>query len=150
MPRALQELDDARKNRQAEVGVFVFSRQSAPDDLLPLKRYGNNVIVVWDANDPASDPYLHAALEFAKAFCADRGRKTTVGDVDFDAIEKAVLAIEKAAGNLDVINSSAETIQKQADKILDRVRKDRKHFALQIDRLRDAAERIHEAVAGAT
>jgi hypothetical protein len=145
--RALAELDEARANRGAEVGVFVFSRKSAAADLLPLKRYGKNVIVVWDAENPDSDSYLHAAFEFAKAYCADRGRQAAVGEVDFEAVEKAMLAIEKTAGNLEEIGKHAQSVVNSGTKILKRVEIDRGNFEKQIALLRELAERIHAAVA---
>jgi hypothetical protein len=40
---ALTELGDARKNREAQVGVFVFDRMSAPENMEPLHRVGCDV-----------------------------------------------------------------------------------------------------------
>ena len=70
LTRARTELDEARKNRDAEVGLFVFSRRTAPDGLQPLARYGHNVLCVWDADDEASDVCLDAALSLCRALCS--------------------------------------------------------------------------------
>ena len=55
-----------RRGRTATqgVGVFVFSQRTAPCRwiLESLARYGDNVVVVWDAEDSATDAYLVAAL----------------------------------------------------------------------------------------
>jgi hypothetical protein len=59
---ALDELDAARKNRDAAVGVFVMARSHASDVFPRFARYGNNVLVVWDDRDPTTDAYLHAAI----------------------------------------------------------------------------------------
>ena len=56
--RALIELDEARKNRDASVGVFVMAKSHAPDGFPSFARYGTNVLVTWDEDDSATDPYL--------------------------------------------------------------------------------------------
>jgi len=42
--RALSEIEEARKNRQAQVGVFVFSRNTAPNTLQSFARYGSDLV----------------------------------------------------------------------------------------------------------
>ena len=66
---ALAEIEEARKNRDAQIGVFVFSKKSAPEGIEPLNRYGNDIVVVWDAEDSYSDLFLKTALTMAKALC---------------------------------------------------------------------------------
>ncbi len=46
--KALKELDVARTNREASVGVFVMSRSHAPSDFPAFSRVGHNILVVWD------------------------------------------------------------------------------------------------------
>ena len=58
---ALAETETARQNREAESGLFVFSKKTAPAGLEPLARYGNDVVVVWDADDVATDTHLRLA-----------------------------------------------------------------------------------------
>mgnify|MGYP006969512109 CR=1 FL=1 len=48
---ARAELEEARKNRGAQIGGFVFSSRLAPAGLDPVARYGNDIIVVWDAEE---------------------------------------------------------------------------------------------------
>ncbi len=57
--------------------------------------------------------------------------------VDFEAIDRAILEIEKRAGNLDEVRKSAETIQSSSAKILERVRIDREALEKQVTQLRD-------------
>jgi hypothetical protein len=64
---ALRELDQARKNRQAQVGVFVFSKDGAPEGMEPFARYGNDLVILWDPDDAASDLYVKTALSVARA-----------------------------------------------------------------------------------
>jgi len=53
--KALAELDAARKNRGANVGLFLFSAQTAPQGMDMLTRNGDDVLVVWDAQKIESD-----------------------------------------------------------------------------------------------
>ena len=68
LQRALVESEEARKNRDAGIGLFVFSRRSAPKEVTePLTRYGDHVLVLWDAEDPTTNAYFTAALSVARA-----------------------------------------------------------------------------------
>ena len=137
LAQACVEIESARKNRGADWGVFVFSKESAPPNMEPFARYGNDFIVVWDAEDTASDVFLKAAIVAARAMCFRNERKSAAQQVDFDAIDKAILEIEKRAGNLDDVRKSAETIQSSSGKILERVRKDREALEKQVEILRE-------------
>jgi hypothetical protein len=134
---AREEIETARKNRNAEMGLFVFSKKCAPANLEPFSRYGNDFIVVWDADDPATDVFLKAGIIAARALCFRAERKSAAAQVDFEAIDKAILEIEKRSGNLDDVRKSAETIQTASGKILERVRIDREALEKQIEVLRE-------------
>jgi hypothetical protein len=137
LARAREEIETARKNRGADWGLFVFSRKTAPTGLEPFQRYGNDLVVVWDAEDPANDVFLKAGVIAARALCFRAERHTESARVDFDAIERAILEIEKRAGNLDEVRKSAETIQSSSAKILERVRIDREALDKQVTQLRE-------------
>lgn len=136
---AQDEIEQARKNRDAQHGVFVFSQRTAPCIDGPLARYGDDVFVIWDAEDGQTDANLIAALEIARALCVRRRAVVEREHVDFTPIDRAINTIEKQAQNLDKIRSSAETI-------LDRVRIDRKAIDDQIAVLREAMTRVKHAL----
>ncbi|HVT27880.1 MAG TPA: hypothetical protein VHE81_07675 [Lacipirellulaceae bacterium] len=137
LARAREEIELARKNRGADWGVFVFSKKTAPPNLEPFARYGNDFIVVWDADDATSDVFLKAGVIAARALCFRLERQSAAQQVDFETIDRAILEIEKRAGNLDEVRKSAETIQSSSSKILDRVRIDREALDKQIEILRE-------------
>ncbi len=118
---ALAEIETARKNRGAVCGLFIFSRKTAPDGLEPVKRLGDDVFVVWDAEDPASDLYLKLGLSVAKAICTRPIAERLGQDLDFESLERAVLDIEKQAKSLDDVNTFVDTITDSGKKIRQRV-----------------------------
>jgi hypothetical protein len=138
----LEELDLARKNRGAQIGVFVCSRRSAPTTCEPLLRRGPNIVVLWDAEDVAFDVYFRAALTLARALCVREGRRDAAEAADLADIEKAILEIEKRAGDLDEIGTWAKTIFNNAEKILSKQEKVRKALDGQIEVLRSKTEAL--------
>ena len=134
---AQEEIETARKNRAAQQGLFVFSRTTAPT-MEPLVRYGADVFVVWDAEDPNSDAFFKAGLEISRALCLRCNEAAQRQQIDFDPIDRAVLDIEKRAQNLDQVRKSAETIRSSSETILERVRIDREALEKQVAVLRDA------------
>ena len=123
LQKALAEIAEARKNRDAGVGVFVFSQRTAPCDVLePLARYGDDVVVVWDAEDSATDAYLAAALSVARALSVRTASGGGMAGVDVPGLEKAIREVERQAGGLDDITKSAQAIDSHVTKILDRAR----------------------------
>ena len=144
---ARKEAETARKNRDADWGLFVFSKRTAPAGLEPFARYGSDFIVVWDAEDPATDVFLKAGIIAARALCFRSERQSAAQQVDFEVIDKAILEIEKRAGNLDDVRKSAETIQSSSTKILDRVRKDREALEKQVEILREKVKDLRELTA---
>jgi len=143
---ARAEIEQARKNRDAQIGLFVFSRRLAPTDLEPLTRHGNDLFLVWDAEDLATDPYFHASLEIARALCVRAQHEANELKVDFTPIDKAILDIEKRAKNLEEIGSSAERIKSSTDKILKRVLLDRAALEKQVGVLRESMTDLKQAI----
>ena len=147
LQKALAEIEEARKNRDAGVGLFVFSKRNAPEGLEPFGRYGNDVILVWDAEDPRSDVVLIAGLSVARALCARGRARSDAEAADFDAIERAILEIEKQACSLDEVTKSAETIRNGSEKILKRTEIMRRAFRDQIETLSEKVRDLQRLVA---
>lgn len=122
LSKARAEIDIGRKNRQAEVGVFVFSRDTAPASVEPFARFGNDIFVIWDANDATSDVFLDAAVSVAYAMCSRAAASRETQKADFESLERAIREIEKQIQGFDEITRSGETIKNSSDKILNRAR----------------------------
>jgi hypothetical protein len=93
--------------------------------------------------------FLKAGIIAARALCFRAERNTAAAVADFDAIERAVLEIEKRAGNLDDVRKSADTIKSASEKILDRVRIDREALEKQVTQLREKFGELRDAMSGA-
>ena len=146
LQKALAEIAEARKNRDAGVGVFVFSQRTAPCDVLePLARYGDDVVVVWDVEDPATDAYLVAALSVARALSVRTASDGGMTGVDVPGLEKAIREVERQAGGLDDITKSAQAIDSHVTKILDRARIVRNGLERQVGVLDEKAVALRAA-----
>ena len=146
LQKAREEMEEARKNRGAGIGVFVFSKRTAPDGLEAFNRYGNDVVVVWDAEDPASDVFLSAGLSVAKALCARANVQAKETGADFEAIERAILEIERQSGGLDEITRLTTTIKGNSEKVIDRARIMGDGLARQIAVLNDTVAGLRKSV----
>jgi hypothetical protein len=115
---ALSELAEARKNRDAQVGVIVFDRDSAPDNVERLHRVGCDVLVVWDADDVATDIYLNAAFGLARTLAHRERLASSKQDADFAALDASIEAIAAHLTTLETIEKAARNVKKNGDSIL--------------------------------
>ncbi len=143
--KARAEIETARKNRGASVGVFIFSKKMVPANQEPLLRYDNDILVVWDAEDMNNDVILKSALCLAKALCVRESKTREAEAADFQAIDCAILAIEKEAKRLVAMKTWTETITSNGGKILEEVRKMTAALDRQMQILRDAISGLKES-----
>jgi hypothetical protein len=145
--RARTELERARKNRDAQIGIFVFSKKTAPTGIDSLRRYGDDILVVWDAELPASDIYLDAALTVARALIVRSCRNgDELSEVDFDSMDKALLEIEKRLVDYEQIITWAETIRNNSDKIINKAENSRKSVIQQLETIRTTTQDTRQVV----
>ena len=132
---ALDEIDEARRNRQAQVGVFVFARENAPESLSILQRHGNDVVVVWDADDPAAELVVRAAYSLTRALVVRERRNDESSHAAIAEIERSARAIEKQIAYLDDVRKWAETVKGHGEKIVDRSARMAAELQRDVDRL---------------
>ena len=105
-------------------GVFVMAKSHASDLFPRFARHGSNVLVIWDDQDGASDPYLHAAVHLGVALVT---RSKAVGEEgDIAALRDIEARIESELARLDKMEKYSETIRKGVDGITDEIRKAQK------------------------
>jgi hypothetical protein len=132
---ALAEIDEARRNRAAQVGVFVFSRAAAPEGLESFARHGNDVVVVWDAEDRASDLVVRAAYSLARALAVRERRTDEAAQEAVAEVERAARNVEKQIGFLDDVRKWAETVKGHGEKIIERTTRMSEELRRDVDRL---------------
>ena len=140
--RAREELDQARKNRGAGVAVFVWSAQSAPKGTPVFQRFDNDLVLVWDADDAATDVVLDAAVSVARALCVREARAAARTEEEIADIELATLEIERRLKGYDEIQTWASTIRSNAEKIADRARKDAEAVTKLVQQIHDASAKL--------
>lgn len=137
LPKARVEIETARKNRDAQIGLFIFSKRTAPTGIDEVIRLGDDVFVIWDPEDGSTNLHLKVGLTLARALCIRAEQIGQAHDQDFEAISKAVLEIEKQSQFLGEVTTSAESIRKGADSVLERVRKTRNSLERQVEILQE-------------
>jgi hypothetical protein len=132
---ALIEIEQARKNRDAQLGIFVFSKKTAPEGLLPFSRYGDDLVVVWDAEEPSTDLYLSAAYSVARALAVRVGKQDGQSQEAVLQIQIATRALEKQLQYLDDLHTWGQTVQNNGTKIADRAERMKNDVLKEIERL---------------
>jgi len=115
VPEALNELHEGRPNRDAGSGVFVLARSHARPGFPSFARYGQDVLVVWDHEDPSSDAYLQAALMVGVGLATRT--KRTVDEGDLNALQTVEQRLVQELRRLDTIREAATKIRRQVETI---------------------------------
>lgn len=113
---ALAEIEQARQNREAQVGLFVFSKSTAPPGLEPFARHGKHIVVVWDRDEPATDIFIRVGVSVAKALVV-RERMADEKSKDTVALKTALVAISRDIKALGQISKWAKTVKSSGEKI---------------------------------
>jgi hypothetical protein len=135
LKQALADIEVARKNRGAQVGVFVFSRKAAPEGLETLRRYGNHVVVIWDAEDASSDVFLACAYSLARALAIREQCAADDTEAALRTIEATTRGVERHVQQADEIRRYAETVQSNGEKIVVRAARMRDELLKEVDEL---------------
>jgi hypothetical protein len=144
---ALDEMDEARRNRAAGVGLFVFSARSESEGLDPITRHGNDVVVIWDRDAATGDLILRLGYSLARALVARAGQETPEqADIDFEQLDRSVASVAKEVERLDTIDGHADSIAKGSEKIRDQVRVGKKTLRREVARLEEQLDAIKESM----
>lgn len=119
--KALGELEVARPNRNAQVGLFVMARSHAPVGFPTMARYGCDILVTWDADDESTDPYLHAAVILGLALASRQQRPSDPGNIE--ALADIEHRVNQELRRHETMRKLAERIRKDADELGEELRK---------------------------
>jgi hypothetical protein len=119
----LAEADEAKRNRGANISLFIHSAKTVPTEINEsLSKFGNDIIVVWDSENETSNVVLRAGYLTAKALSIRASVKSSSEAASFEKIDKAIEVVRKQIEGFNEINTSGETITNGATKILNRAR----------------------------
>jgi hypothetical protein len=141
----IEEAEVARRNRGAGVCIFVHSEKTAQAGIPAFARYGADLVVRWNAEDPATDVWLKAAVMVASAMSVRAASHDKQEAASFGAIDKAVQVIRKQIEGFEVIRTSATTSKNAADKILERGRIMEDNLLRQLETVCDEVAKLKTA-----
>ena len=142
LEKARAEIEQARKNRKAQIGIFVFCTSHSPDELESFIRIGDDIFIQWDPRDPTTDVFLQASISLAKGLCTKSQRTSHKLQVDINALEGSVNELVRQNESLKEIKTWAETITSNSGKIQNRLRISRKAINKQIDLLEEQVQAL--------
>jgi hypothetical protein len=128
------------------VGLFVIARASASEGWEPMRRIGDDVLVVWDADDPTSDVYLKAGLSVARAIAVRSRVALEANDESLAGIEAAIASLQKVATRVEAIEKSARLVTRHGTTILESAEWMRGELGEQLEALGEAVGNLRGAM----
>ncbi|MFM7097192.1 MAG: hypothetical protein ACKO16_07200 [Gemmataceae bacterium] len=119
---AIEELRQAKENREAKVGVFIFIEGRQPPEIKGFKRIGEDYYITISKEDFENGkplPFLDAAYKIARSMLVASARVEAGSVIDFQKIKDAIARITKSAECIDDILTKAKTIITSGEKIRD-------------------------------
>lgn len=138
---AWKELEEARKNRGAEFGLFVLDKNKAPDGFARFTRRGNDIIIVWDAEDN-NDVIFEAGLSVAVALCVQSENRKKADGADVKSMKNIVEEIEESLDDLNTIEGSAQAIKIGNNEILKKVDEMKSKLPEKLSKLNDQINKL--------
>ncbi len=117
---AVDELQVAKKNREASVGIFVFAKGTEPSEVGDFRRVGEDFFVTVDRNalkDGKNLLFFDAAYRIARALVIASARKEAAGQSDIPKIQQQIDALCSWSDRITGFSTKAKTIQKNGDLI---------------------------------
>ena len=143
LARAFKELEEARKNRGAEVGLFVFDKNHSPRGLDCFTRRGNDIVIVWDWDaEDNNDVIFEAGLSVAVALCVQAENRKKADGADVKSMKNIVKEIEESLDNLNTIGKSAQAIKISNNEILEKVDEMKSQLPEKLSRLNDQINKL--------
>ena len=134
LAKVMEESAMARENRKADYGVFVISsKMPLAEKIGLLRRYDNDILVVWDAEDRSTDVALKAAVLMAKGLIILSAREQQGFTADLNGMDSAIARIIRQMDGFEEVSTSANTIRSGAERILNRTRLMRERIEKDLD-----------------
>lgn len=123
---ACDELQRAKKNREAVSGIFVFSKGCEPPELPDFRRVGEDFYCTVDKDClEAEGPllFLESAYKMARMQAVAAARKEAEGELDLEAIHNHLDHLAQQVVRMGEIATKATTVKKNGEFIEETVKK---------------------------
>ncbi len=143
-----EELAEARRNRESQIGVFVWEVSRAISGLKPLQRFGNDIVLLWDPEDPATDIRIEAAYSIARALAVRAARNDAEREVTAEDLDKVVNALEQRLGAFTEMRTKTSTIASNAAAVLSLTDKMETLVREQMEQIRALSATMRQGASG--
>jgi hypothetical protein len=110
---AIDELKEAKENREAAVGVFVFGKGYEPAEVGDFHRLGQDFYVTVDQDALAkgqSPLFLETAYKVARALLVTSARKEEAKEIDVERVRREIESAVQSVERLSDLATKARTI----------------------------------------
>ena len=117
---AIEELNQAKENRQSDCGIFVFAKGYEPVEMGDFKIDGNDFLCTVDEavlDRSQSAIFLEAAYKIARVYIITQTRKEKKGDVDVAVVKENIEKMLKQTELMSELLTKAKTIQTSGENI---------------------------------
>jgi len=117
---AMEELKQAKENRQSDCGIFVFAKGYEPVEMGDFKIDGNDFLCTVDEamlDRSQAAIFLEAAYKIARVYIITQMRKEKKGDVDLVVVKENITKMLKQTELMSELLTKAKTIQTSGENI---------------------------------
>lgn len=118
---AVEELKQAKENREAVAGIFVFAKGYEPSEVGDFLKIGNDFYITVDEELLSSNQpllFLETAYKIIRILLVTSKRVEEAKEVDLDKIKRELESVLQTAGRISEIVTKAKTIKTNSEFIL--------------------------------
>ena len=116
----IKELKEAKENRKADCGIFIFAKGYEPIEMGDFKINGNDFFCTVDEESLIEDRsaiFLEAAYKIARVYIVTQLRKEKKGKIDLEVIKNKIQKMLTQVESMSDLLTKAKTIQNSGDSI---------------------------------
>jgi hypothetical protein len=133
----LDELKQAKENRDAAVGIMIFETECCPVEVPGFRIIGNDILIrAAEEASTETDIYLDCGYRIARAMVVAAKRRRYTEELDVDRIAEAIQRIEETCERFSEIRKKAATIKQSAagiEELADSLRPEIQQALLEIE-----------------
>jgi hypothetical protein len=116
--KAVEELQDAKANRRASIGIFVYAKGCEPPEVGDFKKIGDDFFCTVNKDALQSGGsllFFESAYKIARAVGILQARRETAGKLDVEKIQAHIEAMVKGVQRLAELAKKARSVKKHGD-----------------------------------